>query len=61
MRTPQLYQVLQTAGIILFLFGAAAADSDMIFTPAVCFITGLILLIWSAYEDGYIRKRGKKK
>ena len=54
MKKPQLYQILEVLGIMMFWFGAAAADSDMIFTPAACFITGLILLIWSAYEDGYI-------
>lgn len=56
----QLHEILAAAGFLMFLLGAASADSEMFFTPAVLFIVGLGLMIWSAYEDGTLRG-GKKK
>ena len=56
----QLHEILAAAGFLMFLLGSASADSEMFFTPAVLFIVGLGLMIWSAYEDGTLRG-GKKK
>ena len=57
----QLHKILSAAGYMLGLTGMAAMDSDLILIPIAMIITGSCLLIWSAYEDGYFRKRGGKR
>lgn len=56
-----LHKILGDVGFILFLTGTAAMDSDRILIPAAMLIVGLGLLLWSACEDGYFRKGGKRR
>lgn len=57
----QLHDILAAAGFLIWLIGMAAMDSDLIFIPVSMVIVGMGLLVWSAYESGYLRKgvRGK--
>lgn len=55
-----LHKILGGVGFVLLLMGAAAMDSDRVLIPVAMLIVGLGLLLWSACEDGYFRKGGKR-
>lgn len=48
----QLHSILQGCAFCMFVLGAAAGDSDIFLIPAVLYLGGLVLLLWSAYENG---------
>ena len=56
-----LHKILGDIGFVILLMGAAAMDSDRVLIPVAMLIVGSGMLLWSAYEDGYFRKGGKRK
>ncbi len=51
-----LVTILRVVGFLLLMLGAGGMDSEMLFTPVVMVLIGLVCLLWASKESGDIKK-----